>query len=226
MHIDPARLEEVLAGGASIKEVCQELGVSDPTLYQRMKREPELKAAFDRGRKRAKAARAEPELDDTTKDVLEEIRDSPGSTENDLKNVLNISEGALATSLHILTRRKLIEGSSVSGVPRFSPLPTPEPVSATVTRKKGAKKRGANRSAPKARPSRRGREVSAAATQNILSEAPPPAPTAVNGDSTAHAIEAALVELHYVRIWGSPSPKCDEVLGLLAQAQNSFALPS
>jgi hypothetical protein len=51
-EIDPARLEEIMAAGGTRESACEEFGISDPTFYARLTKEPELKAAYERGRAR------------------------------------------------------------------------------------------------------------------------------------------------------------------------------
>lgn len=53
--IDSARLEKLAAAGVGLMEACAVLGVAYPTLYQRMKQEPELRAAYERGKERSAA---------------------------------------------------------------------------------------------------------------------------------------------------------------------------
>jgi|GEM_PF-6270625 len=58
--IDPEKLREVASNPKfKIADICRELGIADPTLYQQLGRHPELKAIFTAARTAAKAARGE-----------------------------------------------------------------------------------------------------------------------------------------------------------------------
>lgn len=57
--IDKEKLRELASNPANkVKDICEGLGISDPTLYQTMGRDPELKQIFQTARAEAKAARA------------------------------------------------------------------------------------------------------------------------------------------------------------------------
>ena len=58
MTIDKDKLRELAADPKNgLKEICDGLGIADPTLYQHMGRDPELKRIYTEARASAKAAR-------------------------------------------------------------------------------------------------------------------------------------------------------------------------
>jgi len=80
MAIDKERLRELASDPANkIKDICNGLGIADPTLYQAMGRDPELKRIFQEARAAAKAARksrrwrAKSFSSQTRKEVVEEV---------------------------------------------------------------------------------------------------------------------------------------------------------
>jgi transposase-like protein len=215
-EVDPARLEELAASGANIKTICAEFGISDPTLYQRLKKEPELKGAYERGRARAKASKsAVVELEPQDQDVLDAV-EAAGKNGATMHSILRVdlvrgmAEAEVDGSLRKLTALGRIH-VKLEGVNRTETFYLGKGQSQTngatrMATKKRASKKSSKRRQPKSvlsdgeKVSLVGRAVDA---------------TETNG-SPAHAIGAALVELTYIRQWGKPSPMCDEVIGMLA----------
>ena len=58
IQIDPARIEQLAATGASIEDIARVLGVSQSTIHARKRESEEFKAAYEKGRSTARASYA------------------------------------------------------------------------------------------------------------------------------------------------------------------------
>jgi len=58
INIDPARIEQLAATGASIEDIARVLGVSQSTIHARKRDSEEFKQAYERGRSTARTAYA------------------------------------------------------------------------------------------------------------------------------------------------------------------------
>ena len=58
IHIDPARIEQLAATGASLDDIARVLGVSESTIRNRRRESAEFQTAYERGRSTARTAYA------------------------------------------------------------------------------------------------------------------------------------------------------------------------
>lgn len=243
-EIDSTRLEELAASGKKASAIWRELGVSDATFYTRLKADPELKAAYERGRIRAQEAKggkgtnqkvptSTTKLTAEERDVLEAVEagGQNGATRASINRLdfikylddaqLDATLRRLAGSGHINVKLEGINQVETFYLGRGNGAAAiPEEIKPVATKKSGkkakAKKSGGKKGARKMR-----------ATQSLLSpgeiiprENIGPAFVPTDGEGQlGHAISAAFTELAFVRFWGYPSPRFDDVFKLVDGAR-------
>jgi hypothetical protein len=244
-EIDPVRLEELAASGAKNSAICTTLGIHEVTFYTKLKKDRELKAAYERGRARAKEAKGPVkagtskssaiEIEPQDQDVLDavEAAGKHGATMASIKRVDTVKgmeESEIDASLRKLAAlgriHVLPEGVNQTETFYLGKGQDADRAlrgATTMATKKSAGKKGPaskkRGGAPKRAAKRSGKRR---ASQNNLSEGEKvevvgrAADPADSNGSPSHAIGAAYVELTYIRQWGKPSPMCDEVIGMLA----------
>jgi hypothetical protein len=228
-EIDPARLEQLAGSGKTTAEICEELGISNPTFYLRLKTDPELKAAYERGRAAAKAAKQNgtDTLSPTDLDVLDGIEafGKDGATFQRLRTIESVShlpDSQISTSI-----KKLTEAGRVHALPvgtsqtqtYFAGKGEKKSMNKTRQENNGARKTATKRTTKSTSSTKRSTRV--LKHSKTEEDAAPPAINHNDGEQVKRALMAARAEFYYQKCWGIPSPMFEETFNLLTQAQSS-----
>lgn len=248
INVDVKQFEELIASGASVGKAAAVLGIKEGTLFYKCSAEPDLKAAYERGRARAKgqtAAAPKITLDATDEGVLDTIEDmgEAGARWSEIKGATGFNDEQIGVSIKKLTdsgrivKRKLGAGQIITYFAAKDSDHVPaSPVKKTVVEPPAeaheavvvsdARTSQTIDKLPRTQAQTRAlvkRDTPSASQATIAEVMPPPArlmpetpseAVEVNPSQT-RIMEAARVELLWMRLYGEASPKGADVVELL-----------
>lgn len=214
--IDLNRLEEVASTAKNQKEAAAMIGVKYGTLVAKLNTDPEVKAAWNRGREASKSSEeSQPavQLDQPTQQVLAEIKDYDGIALSELEIALRpMEENVVKRAVHLLVKHGLAEmkGSKVYALD-IKPSTRKEP----ATRQPRAPRTDRSNSNDETKSTAsQSAEAAGGLKPQELWEHLPVDGQPLNGHTTeiVATLEMARVELLYQRIHREPSPKVGDVI--------------
>lgn len=252
INVDLKQFEELIGNGASVGKAAAVLGIKEGTLFYKLSAEPDVKAAYERGRARAKGrTEAAPEiiLDATDERVLDTIEDmgEAGARWSEIKGATGFNDEQIGVGIKKLTdsgrivKRKLGAGQIITYfAAKDSDHVQAAPVKKTVVEPPAevheavvvsdSRTSETIEKLPRTQSKTRAiaRRVTAPASPSTITEVPPPpvgsmsiveseaaAAHPVNPQEDTRIMEAARVELLYMRLYGEASPKGADLLELL-----------